>query len=104
MPRFQPANLPANLALLARFKDIAAEVGCTPAQLSLAWVIARAPHVVAIPGTTRADHLAENMAALDVSLGAAAIARVDALFAPSAPQGPRYNAATQAEIDTEEFA
>ncbi len=104
MPRFQPANLPANLALLGRFKAISAEAGCTPAQLSLAWVIAKAPNIVAIPGTTRADHLAENIAALDVALDAATIARIDDLFVPSAPHGPRYNAATQAEIDTEEFA
>lgn len=104
MPRFQPANLPANLALLARFKAIAGEVGCTPAQLSLAWVIAQAPHIVAIPGTTRADHLADNIGALSVVLDAATTARIDELFAPAAPHGARYNAATQAEIDTEEFA
>lgn len=104
MPRFQPANLPANLGLLARFKAIAAQVGCSPGQLSLAWVIARGGHVVAIPGTTRSDHAEENIAALGVTLDAATIARVDALFTPDAPHGPRYPAATQAEIDTEEFA
>ena len=104
MPRFQPGNLAANLELLAGFKAIADDVGCTPAQLSLAWVIARDVHVVAIPGTTRADHLAENVATLDITLDTATIARIDALFTPYAPRGPRYNAATQAEIDTEEFA
>ena len=104
MPRFQPDSLPANLALLAQFRAIAQGMGCTTAQLSLAWVIARAPHVVAIPGTTREDHLAENIGALGVTLDAATIARIDALFTPDAPSGPRYNAATQAEIDTEEFA
>jgi aryl-alcohol dehydrogenase-like predicted oxidoreductase len=103
-PRFQPGNIDANLTLLARFKEIAADVGCTPAQLSLAWVIARDVNVVAIPGTTRADHLAENIAALDLTLDSATIARIDTLFPPEAPRGPRYNAATQAEIDTEEFA
>ncbi len=104
MPRFQPDNLPGNLELLARFKAIAAEAGCTPAQLSLAWVIARAPHVVAIPGTTRADHLEENLGALDISLERDLIARIDTLFAPDAPHGPRYPASNQVEIDTEEFA
>jgi aryl-alcohol dehydrogenase-like predicted oxidoreductase len=104
MPRFQPANLAANLVLLERFKAIAARAGCTPAQLSLAWVIGRSDHVVAIPGTTREDHLAENIAALDVALDPVLVAEIDALFTPDAPHGPRYPAGTQAEIDTEEFA
>ncbi|MDB5716962.1 MAG: aldo/keto reductase [Sphingomonas bacterium] len=104
MPRFQPGNIEANLGLLARFKEIAQDAGCTPAQLSLAWVITRGDHVVAIPGTTRLDHLEENIGALAVSLDEAVIARIDALFTPGAPHGARYPAATQAEIDTEEFA
>jgi len=104
MPRFQAANLPANLKLLDGFKGIAADAGCTPAQLSLAWVLARGPHVIAIPGTTSIAHAEENFGALEVSLDHGVIARVDALFTPAAPHGPRYPAATQAEIDTEEFA
>jgi aryl-alcohol dehydrogenase-like predicted oxidoreductase len=104
MPRFQPANIGANLELLARFRAIAADVGCTPAQLSLAWVIARDVNVVAIPGTTSIDHLAENLGALEITLDEQTIVAIDALFTPAAPQGGRYNAATQAEIDTEEFA
>jgi aryl-alcohol dehydrogenase-like predicted oxidoreductase len=104
MPRFQANNLPGNLELLDAFKSIAAEAGCTPAQLSLAWVIARGPHVVAIPGTTSIAHAEENLAALGVTLDQGIIDRVDALFTPDAPHGPRYPAATQAEIDTEEFA
>jgi aryl-alcohol dehydrogenase-like predicted oxidoreductase len=104
MPRFQPGNIEANLTLLAEFRDLAAYVGCTPAQLSLAWVIARDLHVIAIPGTTRIDHLAENLDALKITLDEKTINAIDTLFAPSAPHGARYNPATQAEIDTEEFA
>jgi aryl-alcohol dehydrogenase-like predicted oxidoreductase len=104
MPRFQPGNIEANLTLLAEFRDLAERTGCTPAQLSLAWVIARDVHVVAIPGTTRIDHLQENLDALKITLDEKTIAAIDALFAPSAPHGARYNPATQAEIDTEEFA
>jgi aryl-alcohol dehydrogenase-like predicted oxidoreductase len=103
MPRFQPGNLEGNLTLLAQFCDLARHVGCTPAQLALAWVIARDVHVIAIPGTTRVDHLAENLGALQITLDEKTIAAIDLLFAPNAPHGPRYNAATQAEIDTEEF-
>lgn len=104
MPRFQPGNIESNLTLLAEFRDLAARIGCTPAQLSLAWVIARDLHVIAIPGTTRIDHLAENLDALKITLDEKTIAAVDTLFTPSAPHGARYNPGTQAEIDTEEFA
>lgn len=99
MPRFQGDNLTTNLALLGRFEALAAEAGCTPAQLSLAWVLARGDHVVAIPGTTSLDHLDENKRAMTVD--ADLLARVDALFTPEAVAGPRYPAATEAEIDTE---
>ncbi|PSJ42321.1 aldo/keto reductase [Sphingomonas deserti] len=104
MPRFQGPNLAANLALLARFETLAAEAGCAPAQLSLAWVLARGPHVVAIPGTTSQVHLDENFGAGRVAIDTDLIAAIDSLFTPEAVAGPRYPAATQAEIDTEDFA
>ncbi|QKR99581.1 aldo/keto reductase [Sphingomonas sp. CL5.1] len=103
MPRFQPDNFPRNLELLARFRAIAAAAGCTPAQLSLGWVLSRGEHVVAIPGTTSTDHLAENFAT-PAGLPREALEEVDRLMTPDAVAGPRYPAATQAEIDTEEFA
>ncbi|WP_243455905.1 aldo/keto reductase [Sphingosinicella sp. BN140058] len=99
MPRFQGDNLAANLTLLGKFEALAAEAGCTPAQLSLAWVLARGDHVVAIPGTTSLDHLEQNKRAVTVDAGL--LARIDALFTPEAVAGPRYPAATEAEIDTE---
>lgn len=101
MPRFLKPQLSHNLALLARFKALAAEAVCTPAQLSLAWVLSRGDHVVPIPGTTSLAHLEENMATLDLSLGTATLAAVDALFAPGAIAGSRYAPAMQAQIDTE---
>lgn len=104
MPRFQSPRFEENLKLLDRFRALAGEAGCTPAQLSLAWVLSRGPHVVAIPGTTSADHQAENLAAAGIVVDEGLLARVDALFAPGAVAGPRYPAGTQAEIDTEEFA
>ncbi|WP_298674741.1 aldo/keto reductase [uncultured Sphingomonas sp.] len=103
MPRFQPGNLERNLELLARFRALAVEAGCTPAQLSLGWVLSRGPHVTAIPGTTSIAHLEENFAT-PASLPAGLLDQVDRLMAPEAIAGPRYPAATQAEIDTEEFS
>ncbi len=103
MPRFAPDHYAANLALLTPYAAIAAEVGCSPAQLALAWLLHRAPHIVPIPGTVNPAHLAENLGAADVVLPADVMARLDALFTPQAISGPRYNAQNQAEIDTEDF-
>jgi aryl-alcohol dehydrogenase-like predicted oxidoreductase len=103
MPRFTPENYTANLRLLDEYASIAQSVGCTQAQLALAWVLARGDQVVPIPGTTRIEHLRENVGALTVEPDAATIARLDALINQNTVVGPRYNAVTQAEIDTEEF-
>jgi len=104
MPRFAPANFTANLGLLGPYKAIAAAAGCTPAQLALAWLLARGAHIVPIPGTVNPAHLAENLAASAVQLSTDAMDQLDALFQPQAIHGARYNAQTQAEIDTEDFA
>jgi aryl-alcohol dehydrogenase-like predicted oxidoreductase len=103
MPRFQPAAFDANLALLPAFAALADEADCTPAQLALAWLLAQDDRLVPIPGTTRAEHLAENVGAATVRLDAAMLARVDAAIDRHAVTGPRYNATTQAEIDSEEY-
>lgn len=103
-PRYQGDNWAHNLALTDSFAAIAAESGVTPAQLSLGWVLAKGEHVVAIPGTASLDHLAENIARPDWLPDAAIVARIDTLFAPGAIAGPRYPAALQSQIDTEEFA
>ena len=105
MPRFQPDAYAANLRLLdSGYAELAADAGCTPAQLALAWLLAKAPHVVPIPGTTSPAHLAENVTAADVELSAEVFAHVDALINRHTVVGPRYTAATQVEIDSEEFA
>jgi len=103
MPRFEPANYAANLRLLDGYVAIANEVGCTPAQLALAWLLARGEHVIALPGTTSLVHLEEDLGAEAVELDTATVARLDALINRQTVTGARYNAATQAEIDTEEF-
>ncbi len=104
MPRFNADNWPTNLALVDAFDAIAAEQDVTPAQLSLAWVLSRGPHVVAIPGTASIPHLEENFARRDWTIPADVAARIDALFTPEAPAGSRYAPAAQAGVSTEEFA
>lgn len=103
MPRFQGDNLVSNLALADRFADLARSVGITPAQLSLAWVLARRPHVLAIPGTTSTAHLDEDFAARAITVDEATVAAVDALVNRETVAGDRYPPATQAEIGTEQF-
>ena len=103
MPRFSPENHAANLALLAGYRAIAADAGCTPAQLALAWLLTRGEHVIPIPGTTSLAHLQENVAAAGKPLSVDTLQRLDALFSRGAVAGTRYNTATQTEIDTEEF-
>ena len=104
MPRFNAENWPRNLALVDAFNAIAAREGLTPAQLSLAWVLGQGDHVVAIPGTASAAHLAENVACHDRSLGAPLLAELDALINQRTVAGQRYAEAIQRTIDTEEFA
>jgi aryl-alcohol dehydrogenase-like predicted oxidoreductase len=104
MPRFQPENYAANLKLLDGFARIAQDTGCSMAQLAIAWVLSRGEHVVALPGTTQIAHLDENLGAAAVSLGADTLQRLDALINRHTVSGARYNPATQAEVDTEEFA
>ena len=104
MPRFVGENFQANLKLLDGLKAIARDVGKTPAQLALAWVLARGDNIISIPGTTRLDHLAENVEAADIKLDVDTNKRLEALFTPSSVHGARYAPAAQAGVDTEEFA
>lgn len=101
MPRFQGEAFQRNLELLARFKALAAEAGCTPAQLCLAWLLQRDPIIVPIPGTTSAAHMRENAAAEPVRLSDEFMAKVDALVNATTVAGSRYSPALQASIDTE---
>lgn len=103
MPRFAPGNYETNLELLEIAADIAGQAGCSLPQLALAWVLSRGEFIIPIPGTTRVEHLEENVAACGVRLSAAQLQDLDSVFHPRAIAGARYNAANQAEIDTEQF-
>jgi hypothetical protein len=103
MPRFATDNYAKNLRLLDEYGALAGEVGCTRPQLALAWLLAKEPFIVPIPGTRQPAHVIENMAAAGVTLAASVVARLDALVNRHSVAGERYNEATQQEIDTENF-
>ncbi len=103
MPRFAPQNYAANLKLLPPYKALAREAGCTPAQLALAWLLHKAPHIIPIPGTSSVPHLQEDAAAADVKLSADLIGRLEGLINQQTVHGHRYGGQSRAEVDTEEF-
>lgn len=89
-PRFSADNIARNAALLTALRQAAAAHGATPAQVALAWLMAKGPDVVPIPGTKRPAYVEENAKALALSLGAAEIAALDAAFPPGVTAGLRY--------------
>lgn len=103
MPRFSKENYAKNLLLLKEVKEIAEAHNCSMAQLALAWLLAKDECILPIPGTTSLAHLEENIGAAKVQLDSASISKLDQLINQNTVHGGRYNAATQAEIDTEEF-
>lgn len=103
MPRFQAEHWTRNAALLPSWRALAAEAGCTPAQLALAWVLSRGAHVVALPGTTSIAHLRDDFAAVDLAVPSDVLARAGELIGPATVSGSRYNAAQAADVDTEAF-
>jgi aryl-alcohol dehydrogenase-like predicted oxidoreductase len=103
MPRFAPDHYAANLRLLQPYAALARELGCTPAQLALAWLLHKAPHIVPIPGTTQLDHLHEDLGAASVQLSPQSIARVEALIHQGNVVGARYAPQGTGEVDTENF-
>jgi aryl-alcohol dehydrogenase-like predicted oxidoreductase len=89
-PRFQGENFERNQKLLDGLTELAGEVGATPGQVSLAWLMAKGPQILPIPGTKRVSRIEENAGAADVELTAAQVAALDELFAPANVAGERY--------------
>ncbi|HKI94877.1 MAG TPA: aldo/keto reductase [Gemmatimonadales bacterium] len=98
-PRFTDPNFERNFDLVTRIEEIATEKGCTPAQLALAWVLAQGDDVVPIPGTKRRTYLEQNVAALDVSLSGAELARIADAAPKGATAGARYPEAAMARVN-----
>ncbi len=89
-PRFLGENFTRNLELVQRIESIAAEKGCHPSQLALAWVVAQGDDIVPIPGTKRRAYLEENLGALEVELTADDLGRLNAAAPLGVTQGTRY--------------
>ena len=89
-PRFQTENLSKNVRLLEKIEPIAREKHCTPAQLSLAWVLAQGKGIVPIPGTKKRTYIEENVKAVDIVLTASDLKRLNEAAPPGAAAGSRY--------------
>ncbi len=100
LPRFQQENLERNLRTVGAVREIATAHSATPGQVALAWLLAQGDDIAPIPGTKRVRYLEENVGAVDVTLTAADLARLDALR----PAGDRYPDMTWVERDTREGA
>lgn len=103
MERFAGKDYAANLGLLAGYKEIATRENCSPAQLALAWMLAKHPKMITIPGTKSLAHLEENIEAAQVTLSPETVAELDDVINERTVHGPRYNERMQAQVDTEDF-
>ena len=83
----------------AHIESLAQTKGCTSGQLALAWLLAREPFIVPIPGTKRRKYLEENAGAMSVELTADDMKRIDELLPPGAAAGPRYPQAAMASLN-----
>ncbi len=97
-PRFQGENFQKNLDLVKHIEEIAKSKNCTPAQLALAWVLAQGDDLIPIPGTKRRKYLEENVGALDVTLTAEDLQRIDEVAPKGVAAGTRYPEAMMATV------
>jgi len=98
MPRFQGGNAQQNHKLVETIKELAANEGCTPAQLCIAWLLSRKPTVVPLAGSSKRKWLEENAAAADLRPSAATLAALEQAFTPGAARGDRYPAPMMARL------
>jgi aryl-alcohol dehydrogenase-like predicted oxidoreductase len=100
-PRFQGANLDANLALVDAIRGIAKGIGASVAQVAIAWVVSQGPDIVPLIGARRRDRLAEALGALNVKLSADDLTKLAEALPPGVAAGERYPAAALAHMDSE---
>jgi len=98
-PRFRGDNLEANLKLVERVREVADDVGCTPVQLALAWLLHQGGDVVPIPGTKRVKHVEENAEAAEISLSADHLQALDEAMPVGAAAGERYPEAAMGSLE-----
>jgi aryl-alcohol dehydrogenase-like predicted oxidoreductase len=90
MPRFQGENFYRNLELVKKIETLAAEKGCTPSQLAIAWVLAQGEDIITIPGTKRIRYLEENIASETVQLTKEDLDSMEAIMPAGIVSGTRY--------------
>jgi len=100
-PRFQGEALEHNLGLVDTLRAVAEGLDASPAQVAIAWMLARGEDVVPLVGARRRDRLDEALGALELTLDAASLDRLEAAFPPGAAAGDRYAAAQMADLDSE---
>ena len=101
MPRFAGEHFLHNRNLLPAYRQLAEKAACTPAQLALAWLLHKKPHIIPIPGTQSFNHMQENAAAENVVLEPSVLQALDELINQSTVSGERYDAQASSEVDTE---
>lgn len=98
-PRFMAGNFDKNIELVKKIEGMAAQKGCTPAQLALAWVLAQGEDMVPIPGTKTLPRLLENMGAADLQLSKEELAEIEKVFPAGAAVGDRYHEAAMKAVN-----
>jgi aryl-alcohol dehydrogenase-like predicted oxidoreductase len=103
MPRFQSDHFQKNLSLLPPFEALAKEIGCTPSQLALAWLVHKAPYIIPIPGTNKVEHVIENSQACEIVLSKSVMKKLESIINQNNVSGNRYNEQSNREVDTEVY-
>lgn len=102
MPRFQGENFAQNVKVIQRFVEYAKTIDCTPAQLALAWLLARGDDIAPIPGTKRATYVKQNADATEVKLTGEQCAAIDEIINPETITGARYDESSLALVDSDD--
>lgn len=100
-PRFEPENFAKNVKLLEPYREVADRVGCTMAQLALAWLLARGDDIIPIPGTKHMAYMIENAGAGDITLDETTVDELDQMINESTVAGRRYTDKLMASTDSE---
>jgi aryl-alcohol dehydrogenase-like predicted oxidoreductase len=98
-PRFSPENIAANMPIIDFLRRFAEKKNATPAQISLAWLLAQKPFIVPIPGTRNSDHLHENGAAINVQLTSEDLQQIDSALSKIKVHGGRMNEEQMKVVD-----
>jgi aryl-alcohol dehydrogenase-like predicted oxidoreductase len=99
LPRYQKDHQENNQNLAAGFGEIAAQKGCSPAQLAIAWVLAQGENIIPIPGTKKRKNLTENAGSVEVAISENDSKQIEALLAKYPDTGARYSEANQRFVD-----